>query len=225
MNKKFLKSRITQYTLKFLTAICFLLFTAYQVYLLAEIPTTRPGRLTLIVFYAFITVASFLVFSHNTKVRVLRTVLMVAGLWLLFLVRLLNLAPFVDLMDPAKPHTILNFAQYVCTQVGTLVLLVEYLIARSKIKQEVRLKITLALMIAAMVLYTSCLVMECIMILRYNFFIDTSVKLTLIARLLYFFAYVGTAFIWRLPAPNKRKGEEEEELFPGKDENEVDFVI
>ena len=225
MNKKFLKSRITQYTLKFLTAMCFLLFTAYQFYLLAEIPTNRPGRLAGNIFYIFITIASFLVFSHNTKVRVVRTVLMVAGLWLLFLAKLLNLAPYVDFMDPEKPYTILNFAVYICSQVGTLVLLVEYLIARSKIKQEVRLKITLALMIAAMVLYTSCLVMECTMILKYNFFIDTSVKLTLIARLLYFFAYIGTAFIWRLPAPNKRKGEEEEELFPGKDENEVDFVI
>ena len=225
MNKKFLKHRKLQYTLKFLTAMCFLLFTAYQVYLLAEIPTTRPGRLTGIIFYAFITVASFLVFSHNTKVRVVRTVLMVAGLWLFFLVKLLNLAPLVSAIDPSEPYTILRFAEYVCTQVGLLVLLVEYLIARSKTKQEVRLKITFALMIAAFVLYTAYIIMECILLIKYSVNIDTSLKLTLISRFMFYFAFIGTAFIWRLPAPNKRKGEEEEELFPGKDENEVDFVI
>ena len=61
-------------TIRILTGLSFLLFIAYQLFLMMQLPEQRFGRLIGIILYLFITVASFFALSHNRVIRVLRSV-------------------------------------------------------------------------------------------------------------------------------------------------------
>ena len=73
-----------------ITAVMFTLFTAYQIFLLIHIDAQRNGRLTGIILYLFLTAASFFALVHKPGIKFARSVLLIAGLLLLFGIRLIN---------------------------------------------------------------------------------------------------------------------------------------
>ena len=179
-------------TVRILTGLSFLLFIAYQLFLMMQLPEQRFGRLIGIILYLFITVASFFALSHNRVIRVLRSVFFLSGFIALFLIKLLNLFPLFGSLDFSNTPSVLNCAVYVATQIGTLIFVLYYLIIRTNKKIKNKKKITAVLMFFVIALYVSTLLMECVMIIKYRVNIDLSGLSTVITRFIYFFGFVGT---------------------------------
>ena len=130
-------------TVRILTGLSFLLFIAYQLFLMMQLPEQRFGRLIGIILYLFITVASFFALSHNRVIRVLRSVFFLSGFIALFLIKLLNLFPLFGSLDFSNTPSVLNCAVYVATQIGTLIFVLYYLIIRTnKIKYRVNIDLS-----------------------------------------------------------------------------------
>ena len=129
-------------TVRILTGLSFLLFIAYQLFLMMQLPEQRFGRLIGIILYLFITVASFFALSHNRVIRVLRSVFFLSGFIALFLIKLLNLFPLFGSLDFSNTPSVLNCAVYVATQIGTLIFVLYYLIIRTNKKIKKKKKIT-----------------------------------------------------------------------------------
>ena len=72
-----------------LTALCFMFFTAYHLFLFVEVSSNRLGRILGILTFLLITVASFFALSPKPTFRIVRSVTMIAGLSLNFILMLL----------------------------------------------------------------------------------------------------------------------------------------
>ena len=196
-------------TVRILTGLSFLLFIAYQLFLMMQLPEQRFGRLIGIILYLFITVASFFALSHNRVIRVLRSVFFLSGFIALFLIKLLNLFPLFGSLDFSNTPSVLNCAVYVATQIGTLIFVLYYLIIRTNKKIKNKKKITAVLMFFVIALYVSTLLMECVMIIKYRVNIDLSGLSTVISRFIYFFGFVGTAVSFMLPSTKVQSSTEQ----------------
>ncbi len=204
MKESILTNRKVQLAFRLVTALSFTLFTAYQVYLAINIETNRIGRLIGIGFYLLITVASFLDFSEKDSAWLAHSVLMVAGLFLLFGIRLFNAPAIFGYLNFANPASVLYFAVYILSQLGTLLLAAGYLMLTVDLTQSQMQKLTVVLMSVTIALYAVCFIMECVLMIKYRMNIDLGLKSTLFSRLLYFLGFAGAAFCFMLPAPNIR---------------------
>ena len=219
-NKKF------QYFIKIATALSFTLFLIYQVVLTVQIDTNRVGRLIGIGFYLLLTVASYLSFSEKYSVWIAHSVLFVAGLVMLFSMRLFNLSAFIEQLDFSNLPSVLNFLSYILPQIGTLVLVAGYLALRADLENRTIQILETVLMTVAIVLYVLTFIIECVLIIVYRINVDVSRKLTLLSRLLYCMGYVGTAISFTLPAPQKEEKVQESEFFySDNDDDEIDLIL
>ena len=226
MKESILTNRKVQLAFRLVTALSFTLFTAYQIFLAINIETNRSGRLIGIVFYLMLTVASFLDFTEKYSVWIAHSVLMVAGLLLLFGIRLFNASAVFEYLDFANPASVLYSAVYIFSQLGTLLLVAGYLILTVDLTQSQMQKLTVVLMSVAIALYALCFIMECVLMIGYRMNIDLGLKSTLFSRLLYFLGFAGTAFCFMLPAPNiESKVEEGKFVYSNGDDDEIDIVI
>ena len=190
--------KISNIIVYIVTGLSFALFTAYQVFLAVQIPEQRAGRIIGIVFYVFLTAASFLALIRIPVLRITRSVLLLAGLLLLFAMRLFSASAVFGSLDFANTPSVLYCAVYVFSQLGTFILAFYYLLfRRNKINRK--RKLIAALMSIVIVLYVSVLVMECVLILKYRVNIDLSVKFTVLSRILYCLGFAGTAVGFMLP--------------------------
>ena len=199
MIERVLSNRKLQSFVRWATALAFALFTAYQLYV-SHTEIYRLGRLIAASVYLAITVASFLAFSGSIRWQNIRSILMLIGLSLLFLIRLLKIPALIQLLYQVDILTVLNFAAYVLPQIGTILLLVLCLNRRSPFMS---FKATVPLIPVVIALYVLCLAAECVMIIRYGMNIELGLKLTLISRLLYFGGFAGTAFSFLFNDPIK----------------------
>lgn len=212
--------------LRLLTATSFALFTLYQIVLSVQIDTNRLGRMFGIGLYLLITVASFLDLSEKYSVWMVHSVLLVTGLLLLFAMRLINLPSMIGSMKPSDPASVLNGIVYILSQIGTLVLAGGYLMLRADLEPKQMRRLEIVLMIVAIVLYVSCYVMECVLLIKYRVNIDLSRKMTLISRTLFYFGYIGTSINFILPAPKRNEKKRPGEFYySDDDEDEIDLVI
>lgn len=222
----YFKLIFTQLFVRLFTALSFLLFTAYQVYLAVNIEENRVGRLIGVSLYALITLASFFAFSEKRAFRVTRSILLVFSLMSLFVIRLFNLPALFRSLQNANATAALNFLIYFCSQLGTVVLLVGYLIHKSKMEEKPKRITTIVMMSIVIGLYVACLSMESILMIVYRFNIDLSLKFTLVSRLLYCFGFVGTAVGIMMPAPKiKQEHKPGRYIYSDDDEEEIDLVI
>ena len=229
MKESIFKNRAFQTIFKLITALSFTLFTAYQIYLAVNMDASRIGRLIGIVFYLLLTVAAYLSFSEKDSVWTAHSVLMVAGLVLLFAMRLINIGTVFGNLSFSKPATVLNAAIYILSQLGTLVLVAGYIMQRADLTRR-QMKILInTLMTIAIVLFTLHFILECVLMIKYRMNIEQSLKLTLISRVLYFVGFAGTAFCFMLPAPKRKRKEPKAGRFIYSDEedgdDEIDLVI
>lgn len=229
MKESIFRNRAFQTIIKLITALSFTLFTAYQIYLAVNIETNRVGRLIGIVFYLLLTVAACLSFSEKDSAWTAHSVLTVAGLVLLFAMRLMNIGTVFGNLSFSKPATVLNAAIYILSQLGTLVLVAGYIMQRADLTRR-QMKILInTLMTIAIVLFTLHFILECVLMIRYRMNIEQSLKLTLISRVLYFVGFAGTAFCFMLPAPKRKRKEPKAGRFIYSDkedgEDDIDLVI
>ena len=205
-----------------ITAVMFTFFTAYQIYLLIQIDTQRNGRLIGIIFYLFITAASFFALVHKTGLRIARSVLLIAGLLLLFGIKLFNASAIFGSLDFANAPSVLRCAVYVVSQLGTIMLAVYYLFFRHNKKINSKRKLIVALMAFVIVLYVSVLIMECVLIMNYRVNIDLTRKYTVIGRLLYCFGFVGMAAGFMLPSSRGKSSTEE---YINKEQSDAEVLV
>ncbi len=226
MKESIFQNKVFQILIRLMTALSFVLFTAYQSYLAAISPSNRLGRLLGIGVFLIITLASFFDFSEKGSLWIAHSVLLVIGLILLFSIRMLNLSQLLEYLDPEYPPSVLNFAIFVLSQLGVVVLVVGHLMVRAEIPER-RLRILLfVLMSVAIVLYIACFVLECVQMIKYRVNIDFSLKITLLTRVLYCAGFVGTAVSLILPAPKKvEKDRTGQFLYSERNEDEIDLVI
>ena len=234
MERSFLRKRSVQHVFKWTVAISFSLFTFYQIIMAILIEQTRIGRLIGITFYLLITVASFVVLAknkHKSKAKKERTqtvqmVLLVTGLLCLFIARLLSIGTVFGNLDFAYPATVLNAASYILSQLGTLAIVSGHLVLRSKLNPDDMKTYSNLLMKLAIVLYYTCFLAECVMLIRYRFNIELSLKFTLISRLLFFIGFAGTAFCFMLPTPVGRKKHRSGSFYYSEeDKDDIELVM
>lgn len=215
-----------QFFIRLFTAISFALFTAYQIYMTVQSEAARYGRLIAVICYLVITIASFLMFSDNRKAAKARTILFVAGMLVLIFYKLMNIPGLFGKLSMSDPVSVMNCAVYVLAQLGSIGLVVYYVTLRTSedFGKMQTLRKVLSFIIAA--IFLICLIMELIMIIQYRANIDTSVKLTILSRFLYFFGYAGTAICLMLPAllieVQHKTGEF---VYSEDDEDEIDLVM
>ena len=208
--------------LKILTGLSFLLFIAYQILMTFLIEETRTGRIIGISCYVLITVSSFLAIGHKFWVSVMRNVLMVAGLSLLFFVKLLNIQPLFEVLDFAYTVTVLNCAVLVLSELGTALLVIFYLAIRGRAKKR---RTSVIMMSVIILIFAACLVMECILLIKYRVNIDTSLKLTFISRFFYFFGFTGTAIVFCLPHKRPKRRHRKHATKMRKPDEEIQYVV
>ncbi|MBQ9680265.1 MAG: hypothetical protein IJV48_06245 [Ruminococcus sp.] len=188
--------------------------------------TNRLGRLIGLPFYLVLTVASFLMFADNRKAAAARTILFLGGMILLFFVKLINIPFLFGNLKASDTASVLNCVVYVLSQLGAIALVFYFITLRSS--EEFRKKQTLKVVLSSIIVvfYLACLIMECIMLIKYRANIEMSLKLTFLSRFLYFFGFAGTAVCLMLPAllvaVDHKIGEF---VFSEEDDNEIDLVI
>ena len=229
MKESIFRNRAFQTIFKLITALSFTLFTAYQIYLAVNIETNRVGRLIGIVFYLLLTVAAYLSFSEKDSVWTAHSALTVAGLVLLFAMRLMNIGTVFGNLSFSKPATVLNVAIYFLSQLGTLVLVAGYIMQRADLTRRQMTILINTLMTIAIVLFTLHFILECVLMIKYRMNIEQSLKLTLVSRVLYYFGFAGTACCFMLPAPKRKRKEPKAGRFIYSDkedgEDDIDLVI
>ena len=124
---------------------------------------------------------------------------MIGGLSLNFIIRLLNAGAMFGMLNFAYVPSVLNCAIYVFSQLAELLLLVYYVFFRHNPKLNSKRKLVIFLMSFVIVLYVACLIMECVLLMKYRMNIDLSRKFTVISRFLYCIGFVSMAVNFMLP--------------------------
>ncbi len=221
--------RMPKLIVNLLTTLMFAAFTAYQVYLYFEIEEQRVGRLFGIGIFVCLFLASALSLIRFDWARVILRVLLIAGLIAYFLLKLLSINTIFSKLDFSDIPSVLNCAIFIFVELALLILAVYYLILRPNIYFRVKRKPVVILMSVVIVLFVSCLVMECVLMLKYGLNIELRLRYTLISRFFYCFAFVGLAvgFMFPVPLPGNMikeiEDEEMRELTPG--EVDDDFIF
>lgn len=199
MNEANLKTNRIRTVVNLLTAVCFLLFIAYHIYLAVAIEANRVARMVGLISYFLLALAAVFALIPKTAFRIMRTVLMIAGLFMNFAVRLTNAGAVFGRLDLSKTPSVLNGAVYVFSQLAVLLLLAYYLVLRHNKKLNSKRKIVIALMAFVIVLYVACFVIECVLLMKYRMNIDLSRRFTVISRFFYCLSFVGMAVNFMLP--------------------------
>ncbi len=199
MNESYLRTYKIKTIINIFTAVVFSLFIAYHTYLIFNTQANRLGRLLGIIAFLFLDFAAVFALIPRPAFRIARTVMLIAGLSLNFIFRLVNAGAVFGSLDFANIPSVLNCAIYVFTQAARLILLFYFLVIRRSQKLNSKRKLVIFLMSAVIFLYVSSLIIECVLILRYNMIIDLSRKFTLISRLLYCSGFVSLAVGFMLP--------------------------
>ena len=226
MEGSILTNRKLQFVIRLLTALAFAAFTFYQFILLFAIDTSRFGRTLGVVSFLLMTVASFLALSGKKKVQTVSSVILVIGLFTVFLIKLLNVPGMFGILSFSNPSSVLNCSVFILSEAGAVILAVFHLTLRNDRDTAAKRKAVVILMSAVIALYVACLVMECVLLIKYRVNINLSLKVTLISRFVYCFGFVGTAVSLMLPAP---KAEEEaksgEFIYSEDEEDEIDLIL
>lgn len=230
MENSILNNKKFQLTVRLITAVSFTLFVVYQILLVIQIEENRIGRLIGIGMYLLITVASYLDFSDRYGVWIAHSIVFVAGLLLLFIMRMFNLIDMIGQLDFSSIPSILNCLVYIFSQLGILVLVAGYLVLKNDLTQRQTRKLETVLMTIVIVLFVLCFICECVLLIVYHLNIDIRIRYTLPGRVLYCLGYVGSAISLLLPAPEREIDEEEEQnsgqiLYSDDDSKEVDVII
>ena len=229
MDGSILKNYKLQIVFRFLTALAFALFTFYQFILLFALDVSKFGRLLGIICFLMITVSSFLTFSQkkkNKKVLTFSSVLFVAGLFLFFFIKLINVPALFGMLDFAYPYTVLNCLAFIFAEAGIVTLAVFYLTTRKDRDTAEKRKSTKIMMSIVIALYVACLITECVMLIVYRVNNELSLKVTLISKLVYCFGFVGTAIGFMLPAPTVEEEVKSGEFVYSEDvDDEIDLVM
>jgi hypothetical protein len=190
------------------------------------VPENRFGRLIGIALYFLIIIGSFLDFSEKYGFWIAHSIMTVAGLILLFVFRLLNLSAFIESLSTPSFPVILNFAVYVLTQLGSLILIVGYVMFNANLTKKQIRKVIVGMMIVAIVFYVLIFIMECVLMIGYRMNIDLNLKLSLLSRVLFLTGFVGTAVCLMLPDPKRVREEKTGQfLYSEDDEDEIEVVI
>ena len=226
METSILRNKKFQFIVRLIASVSFVLFILYQFSLVFLIEANKVGRLVGIFFYILITVAAFLNFFDSNGVWLAHAILLIAGLVLLFAMRLLNLTIIFGELDFSSPPTVLNCMAYVLSQLGTLVLIAGYLVLRASSleNREIR-KLATVLMSVAIVLYVLCFISESLLMIIYHGNIDISLKFTLLSRFFYCMGYVCTAVSFILPAPKRKKEKKRQGEFYYSDDDDEDIEL
>ena len=199
MNKSYLKINKIRTFINIVTAAAFLLFSAYHIYLFVQITASRPGRMFGIISFLCLAFAAISAMIRKPAFRVLRTVLLIGGLALNFIIRLFNAGAMFGMLNFAYVPSVLNCAVYVFSQLAELILLVYYVFFRHNPKLNSKRGLVIFLMSFVIVLYAACFIMECVLLMKYRMNIDLSRKFTGISRFLYCIGFVSIAVNFMLP--------------------------
>ncbi len=199
MDDNYLRINKIRTVINIFTAVVFSLFTAYHIYLLFNTEANRFGRVFGLIPFILLIAASVFALIPVPAFRIIRTVFMIAGLSLYIAVRFVNASAVFGRMDFADIPSVLNCAIFVFSQAAKLVLLFYYVVFRRNQKLNSKRKAVIVLMLFVIVMYVLCLILECVLILKYGSNIDLSRKFTLISRFLYCSGFVSIAVSFMLP--------------------------
>lgn len=122
--------KITKKIIRALTAVSFLFFTAYQLFLMTKVTTGRAGRIIGIIIFSLITIASFLALAHSSNVKVVRIILLTVGIAANTLMKMTNIPVIFGALDFSNPPTVLSCVVFILSQAASLILIAYYLIIR-----------------------------------------------------------------------------------------------
>lgn len=200
------------------TALMFTLFTVYQSILIAETDASRVGGLFELLTFVFIIIASVFSLIPKPAFRIIRALLLVAGLLLNIIIKLVNIPVIFGNLDFSDTVSVLNCAVYVFAQTAELLLLVYYLFFRLNDRLCLKRAVAIAMMSFVILLYISCLIMECVLLLKYRSGVESGDSYTLISIFLYFFGYISIAVSFMLPVRITEHSDDIINQLPGEDD-------
>ena len=207
---------------RLVTALSFVIYTAYQIFLVVQVSAQRTGRLIGVTFYVIITVASILALIYRPGIRIVRSVMFVVGFMLLFIMRMLSALSMFDYLDFSRMYTVLTVASYVATELGTLLLAIYYLAVRTRKNVKHERTITMIMMSIVILLFTFVLAAECVLVLQYHLNVDYNIPLTLMGKVLFYIGFVGTAVNFMMPPD---RGDDDLEEYINKEQADADVMV
>ena len=204
---------------RLVTALSFVIYTAYQIFLVVQVSAQRTGRLIGVTFYVIVTVASILALVYRPGVRIVRSVTFVVGFMSLFIMRMLSVPSMFAYLNFSRMYTVLTVASYVATELGTLLLAMYYLAVRTRKNVKHERTITMIMMSIVILLFTFVLAAECVLVLRYHLLVDYNIPLTLMGKVLFYIGFVGTAVNFMMPSD---RGDADLEEYINKEQADAD---
>ena len=215
-----------QFVIKLLTALAFTILTLYQVVLLFAIDSARFGRSLGITCYIVITIACYLALGQKKKVQTASSVILVIGLFMLFLIKLINVPGLFGVLNFSVPTSVLNCSVYILSQMGAVLLAVFNLTLRHDRDTAAKRRAVVILMSIVIAMFLACFIMESILLIKYRVNIDLSLKVTFATRLIYFCGFTGLAVRFMLPEPKAEEEAKSGEFVYSEDvEDEIDLIM
>lgn len=209
-------------SINLLTALFFSMFVAYKIYLMIVNPSDGAVRVMEIIPFLLIAVASFLGLISHKVFRLIRTVLLIAGVSLDFIIKLVDMITINGGLAFDNTPAALSSTIFLFSQLAELILLI-YLVFSHNEKLRSKRILAILLMSLVILLYLSCFGMECVLRMHYRLNIDLNVRATVLSRFLYFLGFAGIAVSYMLPVPSSSSSEEAEDR--KKDEDDFKFSI
>lgn len=195
----------------FLTATMFALYLEYHIFLAVQLSGKGNAinmviRFIGIIVFLLISVASFFMLIPHPLFLLMHRLLMLTGLTVNFIVKLLSVVILLKGLNFSSVPSVLNIAVFALSQIALFLLLQFFVILPRSLEKKSFKSFTVITMSNVIALYSLCLLMECVIVLKYHANIELNILLTLISRLLYYLGFIGLSgyFLlaskeWELP--------------------------
>ena len=223
MNVTFVRNKKFQFVFKMFTALLFTLYSLYTIYhtfLFAVKPVTGVnmnlfGRIADIIIVLIITIALWVELSHKKKNRKVRSIMLCGALSLSYILNFFNAVNIFSQLDFADTASVLSFVIFILSQTAILLFLIYYYAIRYNTKLKSKRKWVIALLSVATTLYVLCLIIECVLQLKYS----VNNGYTLENRMFYYFCFICMYICFMLP--RLRRSRFKENFILGESEDNI----
>lgn len=188
-------------TVAALTGVMFAAYAAYSVFIL--IRDARHLSTTARVISAAVAIV-FAVFAWTCNLKpetihilIVRRIAFVAGLVIVFLLKLRMITKVSAYLDFSQFHTVLYACAYLLTQVAIALLLIYYAFILPKL--AVYPKAAVQLPMIALILFLLSMILEALLLFIYGIGTETSYLRSAVSRPLFFLGFIGLSAYFLLP--------------------------
>ena len=191
-------------TVAALTGVMFAAYAAYSVFILIRDARHLSSTARVISAAVAIVFAVFALFAWTCNLKpetihilIVRRIAFVAGLVIVFLLKLRMITKVSAYLDFSQFHTVLYACAYLLTQVAIALLLIYYAFILPKL--AVYPKAAVQLPMIALILFVLSMILEALLLFIYGIGTETSYLRSAVSRPLFFLGFIGLSAYFLLP--------------------------